>query len=140
MAKNLSKPLLLSAILLPLVGCAGTVPTIANRLEARPAINQLTSLVEPLPEARYDLRKAELGENYWSDLVRYSAPGADNPYAGFYCGLYEIPSPKPGAWQFVGASKSLTYVPILDLYAERRGLRSKNDLVYYHFELRQGGR
>ena len=80
-------------------------------------------------------RKKKLGDGYWSELVSYTAPETKYLYGRRICGLIERPPVKVGAWRLVGASKPIAYVPILDMYADRRGLQSRNELTYYYFKL-----
>lgn len=123
------------AALLPLFGCAGG-GTPAQRLPADWVAVDVPELGLPSPVAGFSEIEDELGDGYWSDLVSYTAPETESPFGRGICGLIDRPPVKVGAWRLVGASKPIAYVPILDVYADRRGLQSRNELTYYYFELR----
>lgn len=41
----------------------------------------------------------------------------------------------PGQWVLVGVSEEQRYTPILDIFGDQTGGSTKNDTVYYHFQL-----
>lgn len=87
---------------------------------------------EPL-EPRPSLGNIDL--SYWD--YRTSAPDdVLDIYVGDYvCGWSFREAVPPGQWVLVGISEVQRYTPILDIYQDQTGNRTKNDTVYYHFQL-----
>ena len=87
---------------------------------------------EPL-EPRPSLGNIDL--SYWD--YRTSLPDSELLMFedGFFCGLIYPEAVPPGQWVLVGISEVQRYTPILDIYRDQTGNRTKNDTVYYHFQL-----
>ena len=87
---------------------------------------------EPV-EPRPNLGNIDL--SYWH--YRTSPPENDlDIYVGeFICSLQWRESVPVGDWVLVGISEQQRYTPILDIYGDQTGSRTKNDTVYYHFQL-----
>ena len=124
----------LAVILLATVSCAvepspsTALPLPVLELAADTAIKP-GEPIEPKPNlGNIDLR-------YWHNLTSPPESEFDVHVGGFYCSLIYPLAVPPGQWVLVGVSEEQRYTPLLDIYSDQTGSSTKNDTVYYHFQL-----
>jgi len=85
-----------------------------------------------LPPPRPILARPDL--SYWEMQTSYPGHDFDLYQGGFACGLvYSEPEPVAlGQWNLVGISET-RYTPLLDIYSDRTGQRTRNDATYYYY-------
>ena len=97
-------------------------------IEADTAIQSDESLVTRPILAHVDL-------SYWHQKTSLPAEELEMYHGEWACGLSYREAVPTGQWVLVGVTKNHGYTPILDVYSDRTGNSTKNDTVYYHFEL-----
>jgi hypothetical protein len=124
----------LAAILLATASCAvelsppSALPLPALELNAATAIEP----GEPL-ERRPNLGSIDLW--FWHNRTNPPESELDVQVGDFVCSLIYPLAVPPGQWVLVGVSEEQHYTPILDIYSDQTGISTKNDTVYYHFQL-----
>ena len=73
--------------------------------------------------------------SYWHQKTSLPAEELEMYLGEWACGFVYREAVPPGQWVLAGVTKDHGYTPILDIYGDRTGNSTKNDTVYYHFEL-----
>ena len=97
-------------------------------IEADTTIQSDKSLVIKPILARVDL-------SYWHQKTSLPAEELEMYLGEWACGFVYREAVPSGQWVLVGVTKDHGYTPILDIYGDRTGNSTKNDTVYYHFQL-----
>lgn len=97
-------------------------------VDADTTIESDKTLVSKPILARFDL-------SYWHQRTSLPADELEMYLGEWACGFVYREAVAPGQWVLVGVTKNHSYTPILDIYGDRTGNRTRNETVYYHFEL-----
>lgn len=91
--------------------------------------------IEPGEFLEPELSLGNIDLSFWNSLTSAPDDVLDIYVGDFICGWSFREAVPPGQWVLVGVSEEQRYTPILDIYRDQTGNRTKNDTVYYHFQL-----
>ena len=73
--------------------------------------------------------------SHWHQRTSLPADAREMYLGEWACGIAYREAVPLGQWVLVGVTENRSYTPILDIYEDRTGNSTRNDIVYYHFEL-----
>ena len=91
-----------------------------------------TTAVETGSDLAHEPILGQFDLSYWETVTSLPETVFIEPWA---CGLVYRERVPSSQWRLIGVTDNPRYTPILDIYSDKTGNSTANDIVYYHFQL-----